>query len=211
MRKIVLALLIIICSVVIVASFFMVWARAVTTAAKVASGIEEKVEKAFPGSPFAGKMIADLNKATEAINEFGDVQFRTVVRGYEIPVMVNRKFSKTALSLIQIFDPGAGNIGNKALLLYLIPFLALVTIVLTYLGLKSDIFVIIVCAISGVISVGGLYRVMTADISNNIVRITLDRGLWQTLYGYLMIFVFSIIWLITDKFSASGGGDGNKR
>lgn len=197
MRKIILALLIVICGIAIIASFFMPWARAVTTATKVATGIKEKVQGSFGETPLAGRLIANLDKATEALNEFGDVKFRTVVSGYELPVFANRQESKTALSLIQVFSPGAEGIGKKILLVYLMPLLALACAALAVLGLKNDVFIIIIALISGAIAVPGLHKILTADISNNIVQITIERGLWQTLYGYLIIFILSAIWIIT--------------
>lgn len=211
MRKMVMAGLIIICSVVIIASFFMVWAKAVTTATKVTTGVKEKVSETLGGSPFGAKLIANIDKANVALSEFGDVQFKTIVRGYEIPVMVNRKSSKTALSFIQVINPEAEGVGNKVLLIYLIPFLAIACIALAVLGLKNDIFVMIIILISGVISIGGLYKVMTANITNNIVQITLERGLWQTLYGYLLIFVFSILWVATNRIGVLGRGNAGKK
>lgn len=202
MRRIILALLIIICSVVVIASFFMPWAKASTSATKVATSVKKEIAGPFKELPFAGKLFANLDKATDAINEFGDVELKTVVRGCDIPLMVNKKESKTAISLVQVFQPEAEGLDEKVLLIYLIPLLALACAALALLGFKHDIFIIIVALISGAISIGGLYKVMTTNISSNIVQITIGRGLWQTLYGYLLIFIFSIVWLITGMLFA---------
>ncbi|MBP7056420.1 MAG: hypothetical protein KBB52_06185 [Candidatus Omnitrophica bacterium] len=200
MWKTIMAALIIVCSVVIIGSFFMPWAKAVTTATKVAGGIERSLDAGpLGGSPFASKLIANIDKAKTALNVFGDVRFKTVVSGYEIPVMLNRQESKTALSLTQVFAPGAQNIGKKALLVYLLPLFALLCIALSLLAFKTDLFLLPVILISGLISTAGLYKVLTADITNNIVQITIERGLWQTLYGYLLIFIFSLLWFVLGR------------
>ena len=66
MVKMVIAGLIIICSVVIIASFFAPWAQASLSATKVATGLASSASSTLSKSPFAGKFIKGLNKATDA-------------------------------------------------------------------------------------------------------------------------------------------------
>lgn len=210
MKKMVMGVLIIVCSLVIIGSFFMPWAKATTTASKVATGIKETVARELKGTSLEEKVVANFDKAIGAINEFGDVKFKTVVSGYEIPVLVNRKDSKTAISLAQVFTPDAENLGKKVLLVYLLPLMALLCIAFTVLGLKNELFVILIAIISGTISLGGLFKVSTANIQNNVVQITLERGLWQTLYGYLFIFIISVAWIVLSKRLGPVSYDKNK-
>jgi len=198
MRKIVLATLIIICGVVIVVSFFRPWAKAVTSPTKIAGGLKDAISDTLKDTGIADKLIAKVDTATATLNRFENVRFQTVVSGYELPVMVNRETSKTALSLVQIFDPKAADIGKKVLLVYLIPAGALLCIALAFLGMRHDIFVAIMAVLSGVVAAVGLTKLMTTDIANNVVQITIEMGLWQTLYSYLLICVFSVVWLVWD-------------
>ena len=199
MLKIAMAVLIIICSIVIVVSFFMPWAKAVTTSTKVASGLTDIVARNFAGTSLGDKIVSKMTQATEAVREFGDVQFKTTVSGYEIPVLVNRKDSTTALSFVQAFIPQAEGTGKRLLLIYLIPLMALLCIALVVLGMKNSIYIFLITIISGVVAIGGIYKAATANLANTMVKITLEHGLWQSLYGYLAIFIFSILWLMGNK------------
>jgi len=204
MRKTIMAILVMVAGLSIIASFFMPWAKATTTASKAATGVKEAVARQIKGASYEEKVLSKFDKAIGAINEFGDVQFKTVVSGYEIPVLVNRKDSKTAISLAQVFTPDAESLGKKALLVYLLPLMALLCIALAVFGLKNGVFVIAMAVISGIISIGGIFKVMTANISNNVVQITIERGLWQTLFGYLFIFIVSVVWFALGKLSRGG-------
>ena len=85
------------------------------------------------------------------------------------------------------------------MLVYLIPLFAIVCVILAVIGLKYKLAVIAMAVIGGAISIGGLYNLFTANLAALPVQITIMNGLWQTMYGYLLICILSIIWLITVK------------
>jgi hypothetical protein len=43
------------------------------------------------------------------------------------------------------------------------------------------------------ITFGSLYKLNTMNFSNETVRITIEKGLWYTMYSYLVIFIISIV------------------
>ena len=194
--KLVLAALVIICSVVIIISFFLPWAQADLSVTKVAGALTEKAQTTLKGSRFAAKFIAGLDTATKVIGGMGDIQVKTAVSGYDIPTMINKKSSRIAIALAQVIFKDAKDIDKKSLLVYLLPLSGLLCIILAVTGLRSVSPVIIMAILSGLISATGLSNVMMADLSNVVVQISIEQGLWQTLYGFLLIFVFSLIWLV---------------
>ena len=194
--KMVLAAFVIICSVVIMVSFFQPWAKAAVSVTKVAGALTNTAETTLKGSPFAAKFIAGLDTATKIIGGMGDIEVKTAVSGYDIPTMINKKSSRIAVSLAQTMFKDAQDLDKKSLLVYLLPLSGLLCIILAVIGLKSIAPVIIMAILSGLISAAGLSNVMTTDLSNNVVQISIEQGLWQTLYGFLLIFVFSLIWIV---------------
>ena len=182
-------------SALIVVSFFMPWARVATSVVGVTKAAEGSLEK----TPFAGKLVKGFGKATEAISEIGDIGIETTVRGNQVPELVNNKSSKVALSLAQVFFKETEGIDKKSYLVYLLPLFAIVCASLAVLGLKNKIYVILMAVIGGVISIGGLYNLMTMDLSSMIVKISIAKGLWYTMYAYLAIFLAGVAWLVLDK------------
>jgi hypothetical protein len=199
MKKILFAALIVVLSVVIVASFFMPWAKASVSVTKVAKGLAASADSTLKGTPFAGKFINDLNKATKAIDSLGNIEVKTTVSGYDIPTMVNKESSKTAVSLMQLFFKDAEGLGTKSMMVYLLPLFGLVCMALAVLGLKNKLAVAVMAIASGAIAVWGLYNLMTAKLAGESYQIVILQGLWQTMYAYLFIFILSVAWLATEK------------
>jgi len=199
MRKIVLLALVVICALAIVHAFFMPWAKASASATKVAKGLTKSASAGMlANTPFAGKFIMGLDKATDKISEMGDIQIKTAVSGYDIPTLINKKTSQIAISIASVMFKDAKDLDKKSLLVYLVPLLALVCIGLVVFGLKNKIALIVMTVLSGGIAVGGLYNLMTVDLSKLPIQISIEQGLWQTMYSYLIIAVIGIIWIVLD-------------
>jgi hypothetical protein len=191
--------LIIAASVFIVISFFMPWANIATSVAKVSKEVTSTAEGKLGKTPFAGKFLKSLTKVTDTVSEMGDIEIRTAVSGYQVPKMVNEKTSKVALSLVQVFFKDAEGIDKKSYLVYLLPLFAIICSLLAVLGMKNKIYIIVMAVIGGAISIGGLYNLLTMDVSNMIVEISIAKGLWCTMYAYLAISLAGIAWLVLDK------------
>lgn len=198
MDKRILPALVLVAAAIIVWSFFMPWANVKASVTKVARSLTDKAGP-LKEAPLAGKIISELREVTDAIDAFGGINIKTTVRGYDIPRLVNSKTSKVALSLAQILFKGTEGLGLKSYLVYLLPIFAFVSAALAVLGVKATQAVIAMLAVSGVVSMGGLYNLYTADFSNLVVQVVIEKSLWQTMYAYLFIFLVSAIWLILDK------------
>ncbi|MDP3792013.1 MAG: hypothetical protein Q8R38_08245 [Candidatus Omnitrophota bacterium] len=199
MRKVVLLSLIVICAIAIIHGFFMPWAKASVSATKVAKGLTESATGGMlENTPFAGKFIRGLDKATDKISDLGDIRIKTVVSGYDIPTLINKKSSQIAIAIASVMFKDAKDLDKKSMLVYLLPLLALVCIGLAIVGLKNKIAVIGMAVSSGGIAVGGLYNMMTVDLSSLPIQISIEQGLWQTMYAYLIISVISIVWIVLD-------------
>jgi hypothetical protein len=199
MRRIVLLALVIICALAIVHAFFMPWAKASASATKVANRLAKSATGGMlENSPFAGKFLRGLDKATSTISDMGDIQIKTAVSGYDIPTLINKKSSQIAIAIASAMFKDVKDLDKKSMLVYLLPLLALVSIGLAIIGLKSKIAIMVMAVLSGGIAVGGLYNLMTVNLSDLPVQISIEQGLWQTMYAYLMISVIGIVWIVFD-------------
>lgn len=198
MRKAVLLALIIICALAIVHAFFLPWAKASASATKVAKELVSQAEGPLAFAPFAGKFIRGLNKATSAISNLGDIEIKTAVSGYDIPTLINKKSSQIAISIASVMFKDVKDLDKKSLLVYIFPLLALVCIALAIAGIRNKIAIIVVILISGAVSIGGLYNLMTINLTNLTIQISIEQGLWQTMYAYLLICVIGVVWLALD-------------
>lgn len=198
MRKLVLLGLVVICALSVVHGFFIPWAKASVSATKVAKGLVSKAEESAAFSPFASGFIKKLSKTTDKISDLGDIQAKTAVSGYDIPALINKNASRIAIEVATIFFKNAKDLDRKSLLVYLLPLLALACIALAVVGMKNNVFIIVMAVLSGAISIAGLYNLMTVDLTKLPIQISIEQGLWQTMYAYLSIFIIGIIWIVLD-------------
>jgi hypothetical protein len=199
LKKQILSGLIIAASAVIVISFFMPWARVGTSLAEVSKGLTGAAEGKLGDKSLAGKLVGKLKKATEKVSSVADIRVKATVSGYDIPVMVNRKSSKAAIAIAQVIFKSAENSGPKSFLVYLLPLLGIFCGAAAVLGLKKKLYFIAMLAISGAVSITGLYNLYTADPSGLIVKISIEKGLWLTMYAFLLIFIVSIMQLTASR------------
>ena len=199
MRKVILLSLVVICAIAIIHGFFMPWAKASASVTKVANGLAKSAAGGtLKNTPFAGKFLRMFDSATNKISDLGDIQIKTVVSGYDIPTLINKKNSQVAIAIASVMFKDVKDMDKKSMLVYLLPLLALVCICLAIVGLKTKITVIVMAVLSGGIAVGGLYNLMTIDLSKLPVQISIEQGLWQTMYAYLIISVIGIVWVALD-------------
>jgi hypothetical protein len=198
MRKVIMLSLVVICAIAIVHGFFMPWAKAGTSAGKIAKGATGAVSGVGKQVGLGG-LFGSVEKATDKVTSAADVVgIKMSVSGYDIPKMMNTKSSQVAVALAGIFIKDAKNADLKSYAVYLMPILALVCIALAVLGMKNKIALIVMAVVSGGISLGGLFTLMTTDLNNAVVAISIENGLWQILYAYLLICVVGVAWVVTD-------------
>ncbi|MDP3789344.1 MAG: hypothetical protein Q8R48_02960 [Candidatus Omnitrophota bacterium] len=199
MKNMIFATLVIICSAIIIISFFMPWAKVKISATQVSKELVTSAKEGpLKGTPFAEKFIKKFEKATSAIGQFGDIEVKTQVSGYDIPTMVNKESSKIAISFVQEFFKDTKDLDKKSMLVFLLPLLGIACMALAIFGLRYKWAVIVILVLAGVISAAGLYNLYTSNFSSTAVEITIEKGIWQTFYAYLAIFIISIAWIISD-------------
>ncbi|MGB2630427.1 MAG: hypothetical protein WBD24_06185 [Candidatus Omnitrophota bacterium] len=199
MNKIIFPGLIIIASLVTVLCFFQPWASVAASVTGISKELTSAADKSLKDTPFAGKFIKKADEVTTAISKYGDIEIKTTVRGNQIPAMVNNKTSKVALSLTQVFFKSAEGLDKKSYLVYLLPLFGILCGALAVLGTKNKLYVIVMTAIGGAISAGGLYNLLTMDVSSAAVKISIRYGLWHTMYAFLFICAVGIAWLVAGK------------
>ncbi len=102
MKNIIFSALVIMCSMIIVISFFMQWAEVKISAAQISEKLTAAAETGpLKGALFSGKFVKKFKKITSAIGELGDIEVKTEVSGYDIPAIVNRQSSKAAILFAQ--------------------------------------------------------------------------------------------------------------
>jgi hypothetical protein len=199
MKKIVFAGSIVVCAAIIIVSFFMPWARASVNATKVAKNLADSASGKLQNTSFGGKFVQGLNQTTNAIGNLGDIEIKTTVSGYDIPNLINKKSSNVAIQLAQVLFKDAKDLNKKSMLVYLLPLFAIACIILAVIGFKYKVSAIATALIGGAIGIGGLYKLMSTDLSKLPVQIAIENGLWQTMYGYLLICILSIAWLVMES------------
>jgi hypothetical protein len=195
MKKTIFPALVICAALVVVAAFFMPWANVQTSVTAISEGVLNEAKDV----PLGGKITSGISKATNFLGALGDVEIKTVVRGSNIPSLVNSNTSKVALSLAEILFKSVEGLDWKSYLVYLIPLFAIICAGLAVLAIKKALYIIPIIAIGAVIFYEGIYNIKTADLSHVVVKITIEKGLWLTLYAFLFMALTAAAWLFIER------------
>ncbi|MBU0683087.1 MAG: hypothetical protein ABIH85_06025 [Candidatus Omnitrophota bacterium] len=201
MKKVIFIIAILAASTIIVYSFFQPWAVIKTSVTGVSKELTETAQTKLGNTPIAGKFIDRFSAITDTISKIGDVELKSTVRGNNIPALVNNNTSKVALALTQILfkNNGTEGLDKKSYLVYLLPLLGIFCTILVLLGLKYKISIIIMTVLSGAISIIGIYNLNSMDIVTPIVKISIESGLWNTMYAYAFIAFVGFLWLVLPE------------
>jgi len=195
MRKMIFPGLIYAASAAIIIAFFMPWATVATSVTGVSKGLTGALAK----TPYASKIVGELDKVTDAIGAIGDISIKSTVSGYQVPVLVNNETSKVAISLAQTFFKGAKDLDKKSYLVYLLPILGIVCALFAFWGRENKFYIVLMALLSGAVGIGGLYKLYTMNVSSQMVKISIQDGLWYTMYSLLFICIVGIIWLKSES------------
>jgi hypothetical protein len=185
----------------IVAGFLQPWARLElvkeTKAEKgIASGVQRGAKKAFGGAKPKENFWAKKQKQTGK----DAAMIPTRVRGYEVPILANRKSGKVAAGLIKMFTKKDEQIGLKSWLVYAIPGLALVCAWLVgQLGRRHAVL-IAVAVIGLAIGAGGFWVMATTDTRKEF-SIAIGEGLWMTFFGFVLMALGALSGLLPPSLS----------
>ena len=195
MKKTYLSYLVYAAAVLVIVGFLMPWATVATSVTGISKGLLGSLEN----TSYAGKVVGEVSKATDIIGSMGDISIKSTVRGYQVPILVNDKSSKVAISLAQIFFKQAEDLDIKSYLVYFFPIAGIACAVLAFLGDKNKISIVAMTFLGGAIGIVGLYKLYTLDVTSTMVKISIQGGLWTILYSFLFICMVGIGWLALDK------------
>jgi hypothetical protein len=195
MKKLLFTFLVCIAAAVIIYAFFIPWATVATSV----TGITKEASGALSKTGFGSKLAGEINVATNFLNDMGGVSVENTVTGYQIPVLVNDNTSKVAISVAEMFFENTKDLDKKSYLVYLLPVLGLACVLLAFFSDINRLFLVLMVLISGAVSLGGLYKLYTFDVSSLVVHISIQKGLWYSMYAFLFIFVIGMFQLLFGK------------
>ena len=201
MKKILL-ILVAITSIFIIRSFFLPWATVDTTALKALSEIRADTEgKTIKAAPIrkAAKRFRDL---TYPIKKPLDTDIKQTVTGYEISSLKPyENLPSVVISFMELLLKDVDNATNMRHLVLFLPGGAILCFVLAILGLRFRFPIILMLVWSEATSIIGLYNIKSAIIgaTSDFAHLTMEDGIWYSLYGFLFIFCISLVWVTFDK------------
>ena len=159
-------------------------------------GMVKQLREAAPASDTVGGLMKDIGRVAVKIKRgaetiTGDLpalsDIPTQVSGVQIPQMANQKNAQVAMALMELFTQQRQHLGAKSYAVYLLPGLALLcAALLTWLG-GSRIVAFGVAAVCAGVAGVGLYKLLTVNTQALFIAITIGRGLWLSLWGYVGI------------------------
>lgn len=164
--KVLTSILALMLVVVIVVGFFLPWVNAESKNIGTLSKL------------ITGKRISDIG---------------VTISAFQIPIMANSKDAKLIISIIELFNPGIENADKKSYLAWVIPiFAAILFLLLLFRG--DNKWVTLAIALVGIsIFAFATYKINTTDLNRLFTKVTVEKGAWLTLYGFLGIGVVSTI------------------
>ena len=167
-------------------------------------GITEQFDQVTRGTPLeqlAGKLTKELGRvaitvkrgAETVTGELPDLsEIPTQVSGAQVPQLANRQDVQVVLALTEMLT-GQRELGAKSHAVYLLPGLALVCGLLVTIARR----VRLVCAPVGIVCLvvagGGFWKLLTTKTETLLVAITIEQGLWLSLWAYVGIGLAALV------------------
>jgi len=122
------------------------------------------------------------------------------ISGYDVPVLANRKDSKLIMTIAQIFSPNTKDVDKKSWLIWGVPIFAVLLVLLNlifgankWVALGTGIIAVAVFAVA-------VFKISTTELDKVVISVSIAKGLWNTLYGYLGIGILSLLNFIRLQF-----------
>jgi len=169
----------------------MSWVKVETTASRIS---ETLAKAAGDDSGALGRYAEKFSKAASEIGGIVDIKASMTLRGIDIPALSDKGDSKLVKSIVRLCGFDTGNYRRKVYLVYLVPLSAIICFILSLLGIRNRIWVLPLVLISGTAAIGGFYKILTFNLKELPVDITIGSGIWTMLYSFLAMLVVSIVW-----------------
>jgi hypothetical protein len=175
-----------------VVGFFLPWASLDVKYRQVTDQVNQLAE----GTPFqdlaeqlkqkVGRLVIHVKHGAETIaGELPDLStIPTQVSGVQIPQLANRQDIQVVMALTEMLT-GQRELGAKSYAVYLVPGLAclaaLMVTLLRWVRLVCLLVGLLCCAVAA----GGFWKLLTTETDTLLVAITIERGLWLSLWAYV--------------------------
>jgi len=154
-----------------------------------------------------GRIVARIKRGTEVVTgelpSLSDIPQQ--VSGAQIPRMVNQRNAQVAIALVELLTTTRHRLGLKSYVVYVVPGLALLCgVLLTLLGARRAIAAGVAGLCLVVAAIGG-WKLLTAPTASLLVSITIERGLWLSLWAYVGLALAAVLHLLPLRLWASRG------
>ena len=182
------------CVALAIGAFFLPWVRLSPPPLKHGKA---KAPKAQERSAIDGKSgrIRNLGGAVDEVLSGLTTGTRQVARkfsgipprisGFRAPIIANSRLSKNVMELVESFSKKKENVGLKSWAVYALPGLAILLAALLARFPDDRRIAVFVAAAGLIVFAGGAARLITLDLTNDFVKVTIDYGLWLSLAAYL--------------------------
>ena len=163
------------CVATAVFAFFLPWAQLDFNMGSVEKDFTRTAKRALGKSFKMKKAPKRAQKGTPLIP--------TKVRGYQIPIMANRKNAKVAMQLVKMFTKKDDQIGLKSYAVYLLPGLAVLCGCVLSGWRRSRVALGAISVLCAAVVAGGLWVLLTTDTRKE-YAIVVGAGIWLSLAAY---------------------------
>jgi len=180
-----------------VAGLFMPWVTIEVREPELARQLRETTESS-PVSDTIGGILKDVGRITATIRRgaetiTGDLpslsEIPRQVSGVQIPRLANRQQSKLALAIIEQVTGERQHLGLKSYAVYLLPGLALICGVLVTIWGRHRAVSWSVAGVCAAVTGAAFWKLMTMNLQAAFITITIERGLWLSLWAYAVLAV----------------------
>ena len=179
------------CVAATVFGFFLPWARLDFNMGEVEKQFSKSAKRAL------GRSFGTTRKAPRHAAK-GTQMIPTVVRGYQIPIMANRKNAKVAMQLVKMFTKKDEAIGLKSYAVYLIPGLAVFCGWLLAGVSRQRAARAAVAVLCAAVAAGGCWTLLTTDTRKD-YAIVIGEGIWLSLAAYAGLTAIAVRWLASPR------------
>ncbi len=147
-----------------------------------------------------GRIAVNIRRGAETIA--GDLptlsDIPKQVSGAQIPQMANQQNAQVAIALLELLSRTRQQIGLKSYAVYLVPGIAILCgVLLTFLGGRLVVAIGISLLCAGIAGVG-FWKLLTTNTQALFVAITIGRGLWLSLWGYVGLAVAAGLYVVSS-------------
>ena len=203
MAKKVFVVLIILASALIIRSFFMPWVTVDTTVIKAAGEMAANPKnKMIEAEGLRIVFFKNLGSIFYPAFRRIDKDIEVIASGIGIPKLMNGEEARFIVPFMETLFKDIDDIERKSYFVYGFPIMAIMCIAFVLLGLRFRSPIILMLMLCEAISIIGIYNLKSAakaDIKATFTTLTIEPGMWYSLYAFLAIFIMSFLWLVFIK------------